>query len=47
MIARQDHDKRLLRNDFVFEIGSLFPAQESDVKRPALQVVCEGCRVVA
>src|SRR5258708_21218302 len=47
MIARQDHDKRLLRYYFVFEIGFLFPAEESDIKLPALQVVCERCRVVA
>src|SRR6266704_2823662 len=47
MIARQDHDKRLLRYCFVFEIGLVLPAEESDIKRPALQVVCEGCRVVA
>src|SRR5258708_22742713 len=47
MIARQDHDKRLLRYYFVFEIGFLFLAEESDIKLPALQVVCERCRVVA
>src|SRR5882724_3496989 len=47
MIAWQDHDKRLLRYYFVFEIGFLFPAEESDIKLPALQVVCERCRMVA
>src|SRR3977135_372891 len=47
MIAWQKYDKRLLRNYFVFEIGFLFPAEECDIKLPALQVVCERCRVVA
>ena len=37
MIARQDYDKRLLRHQFVFEIGLLLPAEESDIKLPALR----------
>ena len=32
---------------FVFEIGFLFPAEESDIKHPALQVLCERHRVIA
>jgi hypothetical protein len=32
---------------FVFEIGFLFPAEESNIKHPALQVLCERYRVIA
>ena len=47
MIARQDHDERLLCDKFVFQIGLLLRAEESDIKLPALEVVRKRCRMVA
>ncbi len=47
MIARQDHDERLLCYKFVFEIGLLLAAEESDIELPALEVVGKHCRTVA
>jgi hypothetical protein len=47
MVARQDHDERLLRHQFVLEIGLLLPAEKSDIKSSAAWVVCKHCRMVA
>src|SRR6266436_8734 len=47
MVARENHDERLLRHQFVFKIGLLFPAEESDIEFSALEVVCQHCRMVA
>src|SRR6476660_3045686 len=47
MIARQNHDERLLCYQLVFKIGLLFPAVKSDIKSAALEVVCKHCRMVA
>src|SRR4029077_20810072 len=47
MIARENHDERLLRDQFVFKIGIRLPAEESDIELPALEVVRKHCRMVA
>src|SRR6266567_9015073 len=47
MIARQDYNERLLRHQFVFEIGLLLPAEKSDIKFSPLELVCKHCRMVA
>ncbi len=47
MIARQDHDERLLCDRFVFEIGFLFPAHERDIELAALEVVGKRRRMIA
>jgi hypothetical protein len=40
-------DERLLCDKFVFQIGLLLRAEESDIKLPALEVVRKRCRMVA
>ena len=47
MIARENHDERLLCYQLVFKIGLLFPAEKSDIKSSALEVVCKRCGMVA
>src|SRR5216684_1724451 len=47
MIAREKHDERLLCYQLVFKIGLLFPAEKSDIKSSALEVVCKHCGMVA
>jgi hypothetical protein len=41
MIARENHDERLFCYQLVFKIGRLFPAEKSDIKSSALEVVCK------
>jgi hypothetical protein len=47
MIARENHDERLLCYQLVFKIGLLLPAEKSDIKSSALEVVCKHCGMVA
>src|SRR3984893_4353842 len=47
MIAREHHDERLLCYQLVFKVGLLFPTEKSDIKSPALEVVCKHCGMVA
>jgi hypothetical protein len=47
MIARENHDERLLCYQLVFKIGLLLPAEKSDIKSSALEVVCQHCGMVA
>src|SRR4029077_4456542 len=47
MIARENHDERLLCYQSVFKIWLLFPAEKSDIKSSALEVVCKHCGMVA
>jgi hypothetical protein len=47
MIARENHDERLLCYQLVFKIGLLFPSEKSDIKSSALEVVCKHCGMVA
>src|SRR4030081_1025612 len=47
MIARKKTDERLPCRQFVFEIGLLFPAEESNIKFSALEVVGKHRRMVA
>jgi aryl-alcohol dehydrogenase-like predicted oxidoreductase len=47
MIARENHDERLLCCQLVFKIGPLLPAEKSDIKSSALEVVCKHCGMVA